>query len=546
MPLSSFSSSPFSRRRALSLAAGAAALAAAGAPARRIVAQVTPIASPVAAPVTAGTPVAGAQTAAPLPVSSTLAADASPEFRTVVEALVAAMQEHQVPGAAIGLLAGDREEHATVGLASLSSLRPVTPETLFQIGSLSKTYTSTAIWRLIDEGALDLDAPVRTYLPDLTLTDEAAAAEVTVANLLDHSAGFYGDEGFDTGEDDGAIARYVAERLPQLPQLFPVGAFFSYNNAAFQLLGRLIEVATGTIYNAAMEHLLLGPLGLADSLLDHDDVRQRPYADGHVAMPINGTPALTVSTTLWLPRSVDPAGGIWATTRDVIRYGRFHIDAGTATGPANVVSPDSLLQMREPAMPVPGTSMQMGRDWFVQDVEGTRVFFHGGDTPGQHTDFFAIPEQGFVLIVLTNGQGGGGLAAVAALNAALAQFPALAPLVGQIGITQSLIAPADAPPVNLPAEELAAYTGGYADPGVVITLAEKGEALEGSTEMIEQPGSWQPALRPPAAPPAPVAFLAKDMGVSNGARLPFVRDAEGRVQWVSAGLRLVPRVDADV
>jgi CubicO group peptidase (beta-lactamase class C family) len=375
--------------------------------------------------------------------------------------------------------------------------------------------------------------------------DEAAAAEVTVANLLDHSAGFYGDEGFDTGEDDGAITRYVAERVPQLPQLFPVGAYFSYNNAAFTLLGRLIEVATGTIYNAAIKNLLLGPLGLEDSLLDHAEVRQRPYADGHVAMPINGHPALAVQTPLWLPRSVDPAGGIWATTRDVIRYGRFHLDAGTATGDANVVSSDSLAQMREPAIPVLGTSMQMGRDWFVQDVEGMGVFFHGGDTLGQHTDFFAIPEQDFVLIVLTNGQGGGGLAAVAALNTALTQFPTLAPLVGQIGITQSLIAPVDAPTVTLPAEELAAYAGRYADPGLVITLAEKGEGLEGLTEMIEQPWSWQPALRPPAAPPVPVAFLAKDMGVSNGARLPFVRDAEDRVGWVSAGLRLVPRVDAE-
>ena len=112
---------------------------------------------------------------------------------------------------------------------------------------------------------------------------------VTVANLLDHSAGWYGDEGFDTGEDDDAIARYVAERLPPLPQLFPLGEFFSYNNAAFTLLGRLIEVATGTTYNAAMEHLLLGPLGLEDSLLDHEAVLQRPYADGHVAMPIKGT-----------------------------------------------------------------------------------------------------------------------------------------------------------------------------------------------------------------------------------------------------------------
>ena len=78
-----------------------------------------------------------------------------------------------------------------------------------------------------------------------------------------------------------------------------------------------------------------------------------------------------------------------------------------------------------------------------------------------------------------------------------------------------------------------------------MTFAEKGEGLEASFEMIDQPGALQPAICPPAAPPAPVAFLAKDMGVANGVRLPFVRDADGRVGWVSAGLRLVPRVDAD-
>ncbi len=544
MPPSPFFSAPFSRRRALALAAGATALAATGASSRRSAAQVTPMASPAAAPALTGTPTAGAASP-PLPMPSTLAGDASPEFRIVAEALVAAMQEHQVPGAAIGLLAGDREEHATFGLASLSSMLPVTPETLFQIGSLSKTYTATAVWRLIDESALAIDAPVRTYMPDLTLQDAAAAAAVTVGNLLDHSAGWYGDGDVATRDDDGAIARYVAERLPQLPQLFPVGAFFSYNNAGFTLLGRLIEVVTGTTYNAAMEHLVLGPLGLPDSLLDRADVLQRPYADGHVAMPINGQPSLAVQTPLWVPRCLDPAGGIWATTRDVLRYGRFHVDAGTVTGAANVVSPDSLLQMREPAMAVSGTSLQMGRDWFVQDVTGTRVVFHAGDTLGQHADFVAIPAQRFVLVVLTNGQGGGSGAALAALDAALTQFPALASLAGKLGLIPALTAPAEAPPVSLPADEVAAYAGRYADPSQVLTFAAQGDGLELSLELVDQPGALLPALLPPTPPPAAVAFLARDMGVASGQRLPFARDAKGRVGWVSSGLRLVPRAAAD-
>ena len=91
---------------------------------------------------------------------------------------------------------------------------------------------------------------------------------------------------------------------------------------------------------------------------------------------------------------------------------------------------------------------------------------------------------------------------------------------------------------------MAEYAGRYGDPSQVFTLAEKCEGLEVSTELLDQPGAWLPVLRPAAAPPAAVAFLAEDMAVVNGSRVPFVRDAEGRVQWVSAGLRLVPRVDA--
>jgi CubicO group peptidase (beta-lactamase class C family) len=525
MMRSSFRTDSVSRRHVLSLAAGASVLAAAST-LRRATAQVTPVASPLSLP-------------------STLAADASPQFRTVVEALVAAMQAHQVPGAAIGLLAGDREEHATVGLASLSSMRPVTPETLFQIGSLSKTYTATVIWRLIDQGALALDKPVRTWIPDLTPMDEEVAAKLTIGNLLDHSAGFLGDEGFDTGDDDRAIARYVANRLPQLPQIFPLGAFFSYNNAGFTLLGRLIEVTTGTAYNPAMRNLLLGPLGLEDTLLDHAAVLRRPYADAHVALPINGRPSVAVESSLWVPRSVDPAGGIWATTRDVLRYGRFHLAVGTVAGPANIVRPNSLRQMQEPAMAVPGMPLQIGRDWFVQDVAGMRAFWHAGDTDGQHCEFVAIPAQQFALVVLTNGLGGGLLVAAAALDAALGQFPALKSLVGRLGLAHALLAPAGAPTVTLSADDLAAYAGRYADPGQVLTFTRSGDGLTVTAELLIQPGSWRPTIQPPRAPAAPVTFLAKDIALANGARIPFVRDASGRVQWVSSGLRLVPRATGD-
>ena len=527
---SSASHRPLSRRRMLTLAGGATA-ASLMRPAN-IAARQTPDATPAAA----------TSTVADFPLPSTLAADASPEFRAVADALVEAMRRNLVPGTALGILFGDREEHATFGVASLNSLNPVTADTLFQIGSLTKTFTSTAIWRLIDEGALALDEPVRTYIPDLTLMDESVAAQVAISNLLDHSAGWYGDEGFDTGENDDAVARYVAERLPVLPQQFPLGAFFSYNNACFTLLGRLLEVATGTTYNAALENLLLGPLGLVDSLLDRDAIRQRPYVDGHFAMPINGRVALTVATPLWIPRSVDPAGGICSNTRDIIRYARFHLAAGNAVpGSANIVSPESLLQMQEPVLDAPGLAISMGRDWFVQEIEGIRLFQHNGDTLGQHTEFLAAPDLGFAFVLLTNSTGGT-LTAMEVLDAALAAYPGLGAISGKAGLTHTFLAPPDAPKADLSPDELAEYAGTYADPGTVFTVENKDGSLQIGAESIEQPGTWQPAISPAPSPPTTLSFLSKDEGVLNGiSRVPFVRNSDGKIGWIGSGGRLIPR-----
>jgi CubicO group peptidase (beta-lactamase class C family) len=172
--------------------------------------------------------------ASPAPV---ILSDASAAFGDVARALVDSMTEHRIPGAAVGVWSGDLEEHAAFGVASMNSLQPVDADTVFQIGSLSKTYTATAVWRLIERGEIDLDAPVRTYLPALRLADDATAAGVRIAHLLTHCGGWYGDDGTYTGEDDEAIARFVATRLPQLPQIFPLGKWFSYNNSGFALLG---------------------------------------------------------------------------------------------------------------------------------------------------------------------------------------------------------------------------------------------------------------------------------------------------------------------
>src|SRR6185437_3799258 len=109
---------------------------------------------------------------------------------------------------------------------------------------MTKTFTGTAMMRLVDQGMVDLDAPVRIYLPDLKLADASVAASVTVRQLLNHSAGWLGDDYLDYRRGDDALTNYVAG-MQKLPQRTPPGQVFAYNNAAVNLAGRLIEVVTG-------------------------------------------------------------------------------------------------------------------------------------------------------------------------------------------------------------------------------------------------------------------------------------------------------------
>lgn len=119
-----------------------------------------------------------------------------------------------VPGVAVGVVIGDEDQSAFHGVTSIEDPHVVDAETLFQTGSTGKTYTATAIMQLGEQGRIDLDAPVRTYVPELRLKDEQVARDVTVRHLLNHPAGWDGDFFEDQGEGDDALDRYVRSKGP--------------------------------------------------------------------------------------------------------------------------------------------------------------------------------------------------------------------------------------------------------------------------------------------------------------------------------------------
>jgi CubicO group peptidase (beta-lactamase class C family) len=137
-------------------------------------------------------------------------------------AVTEAAERLSVPGVAVGVFLDGAEHYAVHGVTSVENPLEINTGTLFQFGSTAKTYTATAIMILVERGLVELDAPVRRYVPELTLTDEETARTVTVLHLLNHTAGWAGDLLDDTGSGDDALATYVA-KMAGLEQVTPLG-----------------------------------------------------------------------------------------------------------------------------------------------------------------------------------------------------------------------------------------------------------------------------------------------------------------------------------
>ena len=161
------------------------------------------------------------------------------------------MRELNVPGVAVGVWYQGQEMSAALGVTSIENPLPVTAGTLFQIGSITKTMLATSLMRLVEQGQVELDRPVRAYLPGLRLADEATAARLTLRHLLTHTGGWAGDYFNDFGWGDDALEKMAAS-LERLPQLTPLGTCWHYNNAGFAIAGRVIEVVSGQTFEKAV------------------------------------------------------------------------------------------------------------------------------------------------------------------------------------------------------------------------------------------------------------------------------------------------------
>ncbi|MCD9199115.1 serine hydrolase [Aeromicrobium wangtongii] len=314
-------------------------------------------------------------------------------------------ERYGVPGVQLGVLRLDAQGDdemvvASHGVLNVDTGAPVTADSVFQIGSITKVWTATVVMQLVDEGLADLDAPVVEILPDLTLSDPEVTKQVTLRHLLTHTSGIDGDVFTDTGRGDDCLEKYVA-LLEGEAQNHPLGATWSYCNSGFSVLGLVIERLTGTTWDQALRDRIFTPLQMKHALTLPEDALLHAAAVGHLT--VDDRPQVA---PIWqLPRSIGPAGLVAASAPDVLAFARLHMAGGVAPDGTRLLSEASAAAMSAHQADLPdkyslGDSWGLG--WIRFGWDGQRLYGHDGNTIGQSAFLRVLPEAGLAVTMLTN------------------------------------------------------------------------------------------------------------------------------------------------
>ena len=376
----------------------------------------------------------------------------------LAERVLALQQDFGAPGLAVALVDQGGTQIECAGVASLETRAPVSGNTLFQVGSLSKLYTALLVMQCVERGQVDLDTPMQQVLDDLRLGDPSAARAISVRHLLSHTSGLDGDFAL---FDDSGIAAYV-RRLAEVGQLFAPGQGWSYSNSGYVLLGHLVEVLCGKTWANAVRQDVFDVVGLRGSVADPAQGGSHPLAVGHVPGP---TGALMISPVKRLGLSLAPAGAVVCQSiEDLARTAQVLLDMACGDNRHGLLQAQTLTRMTKTQRtlkpnPLGATGWGLG-----VTLHADGVFGHDGATIGQRTSFRIDPSRRRAIAILSNG--------------APADRPGLHDAIldqafgGSGKVVQAI--PALAPVATA---ELARYVGTYQTVGLQITVRQERDTL---------------------------------------------------------------------
>jgi CubicO group peptidase (beta-lactamase class C family) len=305
--------------------------------------------------------------------------------------LANARERAGIPGLTIAVWRNGSAAVAASGVLNIDTGVEARPDSLFQVGSITKSLTATLTMQAAEEGLLDIDAPVSACIP-LPLGAGEHSSRFTARQLMAHLSGLDGDLFTDTGRDDDALAKYMV-LCAGLEFLSPPGRRYNYCNAGYAILGRLLEIVRAKTYDQVLRDHLLAPLGAVRSTTFAEEAVFARTAVGHFDGP-DGRPVLAPPITL--ARALGPAGfSLYSTVEDLIGYARAHMEG---SGP---VSPQIAKAMRTPHGELPEGSWGLG--WKLIRNGSVDFVGHDGGTIGQSARLWTVPDRGIAIAMCANG-----------------------------------------------------------------------------------------------------------------------------------------------
>ena len=315
--------------------------------------------------------------------------------------IAARMKATHVPGLALAIVEGQEVIYAQgFGVTSVEDGGlPVTPQTLFRIGSTTKPLTGSAIMRLVEAGKLDLDQPVRSYIDWFTLQDKRAADIITLRMLLSHTAGFP-PAADDFGQHDPeGLEAFIRDQVAHYRLVAPPGTSLTYSNPGIGLAGYVAEIADGKHYVELMQELVFEPLQMKRTTFDPTVAMTYPLAQAH---KLDKDKQLSVQHRFFDNVALYPAGFAISTVLDLANFAIMQMNQGRFQG-QQVLAPESVRLMhtvQADLYTVKGTGY--GLTFFTGNYKGVRLVWHDGGISTFACKFVMAPESGIAVVMLFN------------------------------------------------------------------------------------------------------------------------------------------------
>jgi CubicO group peptidase (beta-lactamase class C family) len=338
--------------------------------------------------------------------------------KAVDRTMNAMVKAWSIPGAAVAVVQNDRVLHVQgYGVKEAGGTEPVTADTLFQIASTTKAFTTTALAMLASDGKLSFDDPVRKHVPYFRLHDVCADGNVTLRDIVSHRTGL---ESHDSLWDDTTLTReQVIRSLGRIQLAQPFRTTYQYHNIMFIAAGEAVAGASGMSWDEFVRTRIFQPLKMTSTVTSQADWIRADHATGHRYDWKSGVARARTADDV---ATLGSGGAIKSSARDLANWVRFHLADGAFEG-RQLLDAEQLEETKTPQMVrrMSETTAALNPEthlltyamgWNVQDYRGEKLVWHSGSLNGFRTQVILMPRRKTGFVVMINAERGYGLYAL--------------------------------------------------------------------------------------------------------------------------------------